>query len=247
MSVKIEICAGSIESAIAAKKGGADRIELCSALSEGGLTPSQAMIEYSVNQVKIDTYVLIRPRNGDFYYSRAEYELIKSDIFAAKLRGAAGVVIGMLNSDGTIDSCRLKELVEMARPMGLTFHRAFDVCNDPFIALEEIIKLGFDRILTSGHALNAMAGSALLADLVKQAGDRIIIMPGGGITAANLKELHRITGASEFHTSASGMVPSKMHYRNPAVSMGGAGEDEYSIKQTDPDLVQEVCWMAREL
>ncbi len=245
--VLIEICAGSVESAIAASKGGADRIELCCSLPEGGLTPSQAVIEYVKNNLKIETYVLIRSRAGDFSYSRAEFEIMKSDIFSAKARGADGIVTGMLNTDGTVDTCRMKELIEMARPMQVTFHRAFDMTRDPFEALETIIGLGCQRILTSGHAALAMQGSALISELVKSAGSRIIIMPGSGINDSNLEELHAIAGASEYHLSASAPVKSRMFFRKPAITMGNDLTDEYLITQTDPDKVLTICNIASGL
>lgn len=247
MNAIIEICAGSVESVYAARKGGAGRIELCSALSEGGLTPSQGLIEYAVTLTGIETMVLIRPRSGDFHYTRAEYGVMKSDVFAAKARGASGIVAGMLNSDGSIDTCRMKELIEMARPMKVTFHRAFDMCRDPFRALEDIIEMGCERILTSGQAATAFEGTGLIAQLVEQAGGRIIIMPGSGINAGNLAEIARKTGTFEFHLSAGQMVGSRMSHRKEAVSMGKVSRDEYGFYQTDAGLVREAVEIARSL
>ncbi|MBL7903968.1 MAG: copper homeostasis protein CutC [Bacteroidales bacterium] len=246
-SVNIEICAGSVESAIAARQGGAHRIELCTALSVGGLTPSQGMIEYVKNILKTETFVLIRPRHGDFNYSRAEFEIMKSDIFAAKVKGADGIVVGMINTDGTVDTCRMKEIVEMAGSMQVTFHRAFDMTRDPYEALETIIGLGCHRILTSGQAASAMDGATVIARLVAQAGKRIVIMPGGGINAQNLSTLHQLTGATEFHTSASSPVYSRMRFRKEGVAMGIADSDEYSLLQTDKEKVAEICNIARTL
>jgi copper homeostasis protein len=245
--VLIEICAGSVESAIAASKGGANRIELCSALSEGGLTPSQAMTEYVKSNLKIETFVLIRPRAGDFSYSRAEFEVMKSDIFSVKVKGAEGIVTGMINTDGTVDTCRMKEVIEMAKPMQVTFHRAFDLTRNPFEALETIIELGCQRILTSGQASSAPAGAALIAELVQQAGSRIIIMPGGGINASNLAALYAATKAREFHLSATSQVKSRMVFKKHGISMGKSTSDEYDIQQTDKDLVMEVCNVASGL
>lgn len=247
MKIIIEICTGSVESVLAAKKGGAGRIELCSALSLGGLTPTQSLMEYAINKAGIESFVLIRPRSGDFHYTRAEYEIMKSDIFTAKSCGAAGIVTGMLNTDGSVDTCRMKELIEMARPMKITFHRAFDVCIDTFKALEDIIGLGCERILTSGQAMDALSGSGLIAGLVEQAGSRIIIMPGSGINASNLRQLHQQTKAIEYHLSASKLKPGRMHFRNNSVNMGLSGADEYSIRETDPGLVDEICRIARSL
>lgn len=245
--VLIEICAGSVESAIAAEKGGAHRIELCSALSEGGLTPSQGMIEYAKTNLKIRTQVLIRPRAGDFNYSRAEHDIMKSDIFSAKARGADGIVVGMMNTDGTVDTCRMKELMEMAFPMQVTFHRAFDMSRDPFEAMEAIIGLGCHRILTSGQAPSAMAGASLIAELVRKAGSRIVIMPGGGINASNLAELFAITHASEFHLSATTSVKSRMNFVKHEINMGSKSTDEFSVFQTDKNLVSGICTIASGL
>ncbi|MFH1119195.1 MAG: copper homeostasis protein CutC [Bacteroidota bacterium] len=245
--ILIEICAGSIESAIAAAKGGADRIELCCALAEGGLTPSHAMIEYVTANLTIRTFVLIRPRAGDFSYSRAEFEVMKSDIFSAKARGAGGIVTGMLNTDGSIDTCRMKEIVEMANPMQVTFNRAFDLAKDPYEALEVIIALGCNRILTSGMARTAFEGAELISGLVKQAGTRIVIMPGSGVNASNLRELHSATGAREFHLSATSATKSKMAFRKQGVNMGNESSDEYNFLQTDKELVSEICSLASGL
>lgn len=243
----IEVCAGSVESAIAASKGGANRIELCCALPEGGLTPSQAMIEYVIANLNFKTFVLIRPRSGDFSYSRAEFEVMKSDIFAAKAKGAHGIVTGMLNTDGSIDTCRMKEVVEMANPMKVTFHRAFDLAKDPYEALEIIIALGCDRILTSGMAGTALQGVELISGLVKQAGSRIVIMPGSGINASNLEEIYLKTGAHEFHLSATSATQSRMVFRKQGVKMGNGTADEYNFQQTDKNLVSEVCTLAARL
>lgn len=245
--IVIEICAGSIESAIAASKGGAGRIELCSALSEGGLTPSTGTLFCVKNQLQITSFILIRPRSGDFNYSRAEFEVMKTDIVNAKNNGADGFVTGMLNTDGTVDSCRMAELVGLARPLPVTFHRAFDMTRDPFEALEEIIRLGCARILTSGQASNAREGAALIAELIRIAQSRICIMPGGGVNASNLQELVQHTGAREFHLSASALQKSRMHYRRECVSMGNPLNDEFSVIQTDPKTVMEICRLADDL
>ncbi len=246
-NVLIEICAASVESAIAASKGGASRIELCSALPEGGLTPSQAIIEYVKANLKIKVFVLIRPRAGDFSYSRAEFEVMKSDIFAAKVKGADGIVTGMLNTDGTVDTCRMKEIIQIAHPMEVTFHRAFDLTRDPFEAMETIIGLGCHRILSSGQAGSAFEGKLLLAELIQKADSRIVIMPGGGINAGNLKELYAVTNAGEYHSSASGPVKSRMVYRKPGVNMGSKARDEYNVIETDKNLVAEICALASSL
>lgn len=241
--ILIEICVDSIESAFTAQKGGADRIELCSALNAGGLTPSKGMIEYAVSHLKIPVFVLIRPRSGDFLYSSAEYNVIKADIFTAKVAGAAGIVIGMLNSDGTVDTCRMKEVMEMCSPMKVTFHRAFDMVKDQFSALEQIIDLGCDRILTSGGSLHATIGSPVISELVQKAGERIIIMPGSGINEKNFAELVEATGCREYHLSASGVYTGKMKYDNSQLS------DVFpsSYPQTDLNKVELICSLADTL
>lgn len=244
-SIKIEICAGSIESAIAANKGGADRIELCSALSEGGITPSAGIIEYVCDNLTIPVFVLIRPRTGDFHYTRADYEAMKKDILFAKRNGAKGIVTGMLNTDGTVDTCRMKDLIEMASPMEVTFHRAFDMSRNPFEALEEIINLKCHRILTSGQANNAIEGADLLSELVKIAGQRIIIMPGSGINLSNFNDLAEKTRAAEFHLSATRPFKSRMSYMKADVSMAGKNSNESEIIQTDSDTVERICDLAK--
>ena len=246
-NIKLEICAASIESALAAEKGGADRIELCAALSEGGLTPSPGIIKYACENLSIPVFVLIRPRTGDFYYSNAEFETMLADIKASKEYGAKGVVCGMLNTDGTIDYLRMKMLVEVAKPMEVTFHRAFDMAKKPFVALEEVIKLGCTRILTSGQANSAAQGVELLAQLVKEARDRIIIMPGSGIRPENLSDLAKKTKASEYHLSASATIPSRMTHKQEGVAMNKDPKHEYTITQTDPEIVSKTRHLADQI
>ena len=246
-NIKLEICAASIESALAAEKGGADRIELCSALSEGGLSPSPGIIKYACENLSIPVFVLIRPRTGDFYYSNAEFETMLADIKASKEYGAKGVVCGMLNTDGTIDYLRMKMLVEVAKPMEVTFHRAFDMAKKPFVALEEVIKLGCTRILTSGQANSATQGAELLAQLVKEAGDRIIIMPGSGVRPENLGDLAKKTKAPEYHLSASATIPSRMTFKKEGVAMNKDPKQEYTITQTDPEIVAKTRQLANQI
>jgi copper homeostasis protein len=236
----LEICAGSLSSAIAAQTGGANRVELCDNLAEGGTTPSPGMILQVVKMLKIPVFVLIRPRAGDFLYSEAEFSVIKEDILFCKEHGAKGVVFGILNEDGTVDMNRNAELVHLARPMQVTFHRAFDMSRDPIQAMEDIISLGFERILTSGQAANAPDGAAMIAELIKRAAGRIIIMPGGGITENNITELCQKTGAVEFHASLRNPVRSLMQFKNKKAYMGTTGKDEYSWMETDPEKVRKV-------
>jgi len=217
----IEVCVDSIESAIAAEKGGADRIELCASLFEGGITPSAGCIELTLKNVSIDTNVIIRPRGGDFFYTEIEFEVMKKDIIIAKNLGANGVVLGILNRDGSVDVGRTKELVDLARPMTITFHRAFDMTPDPFKALEDIISLGINRILTSGQERTALEGIDLISDLVKAANGRIIIMAGGGVNERNINKLYTKTSVQELHSSGRVKMDSAMTYRKSHVFMGG--------------------------
>ncbi len=220
----LEICANSAQSAIEAQKGGAERVELCAAIPEGGTTPSYGEIKVAREHLHIALNVIIRPRSGDFLYNNLELEAMKHDIAVSKELGVDGVVFGMLTPDGDIDTSACKELMSLTGGMSTTFHRAFDVCREPFVALEQIIELGFDRILTSGCANSAYEGKELIAELVEKAAGRIIIMPGCGVTEDNIAELEGVTKAHEFHLSARTSIQSKMAYQRDGVSMGGTVE-----------------------
>ena len=217
MKFKLEVIGFTIESCLIAQAAGAHRIELCDNPSEGGTTPSYGFIKTARENLSIELYPIIRPRGGDFLYSEIEFELMKADIQICKNLGCDGVVIGMLNSDGTVDKQRCKQLVDIAQPMGVSFHRAFDRTKDPFKALEDIISIGCERILTSGQKSVATDGAALLNELVKQANGRIIIMPGSGVRSDNIETLVKKTNAIEFHTSARTYTDSKMEFINESM------------------------------
>ena len=216
----LEICSNSVDSAIAAQEGGAHRVELCDNLYEGGTTPSHASIELARQNLDIKLNILIRPRGGDFYYNKTEFEIMKRDIIHAKKLGVDGIVIGILNKDANIDIERLKQLIETAGSMSITFHRAFDMLNEPFIALQQLISLGVDRVLTSGLKNKAIEGVDLISDLVKESAGKISIMPGSGVNESNAKEIIEKTNVTEIHASCRRMIDSKMIYRKSNIHMG---------------------------
>jgi len=235
----LEVCVESVEGAVAAQQGGADRVELCANLMEGGTTPSAGSMQEARRNLSIALQVMIRPRGGDFCYSAIEFEIMKRDIETARSAGADGVVIGILREDGSIDDIRTRALTDLARPMSVTFHRAFDMSRDPFEAMETLIKLGIDRILTSGQESRVLEGLELISRLVRAAGDRIIIMPGGGITERNFSRIVSQSGAHELHVAALESVEGRMKYRNPRCFMGGElRPPEFSILATDPVRVR---------
>lgn len=239
--VKIEVVVHSLESAFAAQSGGADRIELCDNLSEGGTTSGIGIINTVKQNLKIPVHVMIRPRGGDFLYSSHEFEAMKTDIEYCKKLKVDGVVFGILNEDASIDKNRCKELLMLARPLSVTFHRAFDMSNNFPQALEDIIDCSFDRILTSGGKQNAIEGIDQISSLIKQAGDRIIIMPGGGVRKENILELHKQSGAKEFHVSARKNIQSKMQYHNTEIKMACSfSTDEYVAITTDSSMIREI-------
>ena len=237
---KIEICANSVASCVEAQKGGAYRVELCAGIPEGGTTPSYGEIVVARKLLNIKLNIIIRPRGGDFLYSEVEHQAMLHDIEMAKKLGVNGVVIGCLTADGKVDMQRNKELIDAAKGMNVTFHRAFDMCKDPFESLEQIISLGCDRILTSGQQPTAIEGVSLLKELVAKANNRIIIMPGSGVNEDNIATLAKETKAKEFHFSAREPINSKMEYRNPALKMGGTvvSIDEYVHNVTNAEKVK---------
>lgn len=238
---KLEICANSVVSCLEAQKGGAFRVELCAAIPEGGTTPSYGDIALARELLHIKLNVIIRPRGGDFLYSPLEQRIMLKDIEIARKLGADGVVIGCLTPEGEVDMDCNRRLIEAAHGMSVTFHRAFDMCRDPYESLERIIELGCDRLLTSGQQPRAQQAIPLLKEIVQRAGNRIIIMPGSGVNAHNIGELAKETGASEFHLSARESVESGMIYRNPALKMGGEVIviDEYVQQVTSAEIVRE--------
>lgn len=217
---KIEICANSAESVRAAVQAGANRIELCAGMPEGGTTPSYGEISLVRELIPSGMHVIIRPRGGDFLYSEEECEIMLRDIEMVRRTGADGVVIGCLTADGDVDVVRMSEFMTAAGTMSVTFHRAFDMCREPFAALEAIENLGCARILTSGQKNSAEMGIPLLKELTDRA-KKTIIMPGCGVNAGNIRKIAEETGAREFHLSARISVDGDMLYRNSKVSMGG--------------------------
>jgi len=241
-----EVCVDSVDAALAAQAGGADRVELCADLLEGGTTPSAATIQLARQQLSIGMNVIIRPRGGDFDYSDVEFQVMQRDVELAKAWGADGVVVGILRPDGSVDVARTGALVGLARPMSVTFHRAFDMARDPYAALEDLVGLGVDRVLTSGQEASVLEGLDLIAELVKRAGDRIIVMPGGGITERNIQRIIQTSGAREVHFVAPGSKESLMAYRNPNCFMGGElRPPEFMLTVTDPQRVSEIVGCLR--
>ncbi len=216
-----EICIDSPSGAIAAERAGANRVELCANLLEGGTTPSLGLMEATIARTKLPVQVMIRPRGGDFLYSEVEVDMMLRDIAAAKAARAGGVVFGCLTADGDIDASLAQRLIGAARPLSVTFHRAFDVARDPERSLEVLIGLGIERLLTSGQEPNALEGAPLIRRLIERAAGRLIVMPGGGITPRNVARVLRETGAAEIHFAALSEAPSGMTHRNPNVFMGG--------------------------
>jgi copper homeostasis protein len=213
--MELEICVDSVESAMAAESGGAQRVELCSALAEGGLTPSLGLIRAVRSRIEIGIHVMIRPRGGDFLYSPDEWAIMRDDIVSSAQAGANGVVFGLLTADGEVDVERTRMLVELAHPMEVTFHRAIDMARDLESSLEQVAEIGATRILTSGGAQSATLGSERIAGLVRAADKRIGVMVCGNVRPKNISQIAATTGAHEFHAALRTAVPSPVHYRNP--------------------------------
>ncbi|MCX6283766.1 MAG: copper homeostasis protein CutC [Bacteroidetes bacterium] len=238
MAKILEACVNSAISAVAAQDGGADRIELCENMMEGGCTPSAGTIGFARKVLQIPVMVMIRPRGADFLYTHNEFEIMKNDICTARDLGADGVVFGILTPDGTVDLKRMEDLVKLAGPMQVTCHRAFDMTADPFKALDDLIGLGIDRVLTSGQSDSALSGASLIRKLINYAKNRIIIMPGHGIKEHNLSEAIHLTGASEFHMYLPKQVRSAMNFIREDVKMGKPGLSEYRYELIDEERIR---------
>ena len=239
-AVSIEICVDSLASAIAAELGGAQRVELCADLPRGGVTPSAGLIESVRAKISIGLHVMIRPRGGDFGYTEEEFDVMRRDILFAKELRANGVVLGILNPSGEVDVERTRELVQLARPLNVTFHRAFDVSADVFRALEDVCKTGANRILTSAGAHTACEGVSTLAALAQAAKGRISIMACGGIRADNVGEIIKQTGVREIHSGLSRSVSHAVS-RNTQIAMGATFGAPYERFQVSPKDVRDLC------
>lgn len=242
--IQLEVVCFDLRGAMAAAAGGADRIELCANPGDGGTTPSHGLISYVKDRLSVPAMVMIRPRGGDFLYTAEETEIMRRDILLCKSIGVQGVVFGVLDEKGNVNSTLCRELVQLAAPMECTFHRAFDMVSYPMEALEEIITCGFHRILTSGGTQRAIDGAAQLKSLVKQAGNRITILPGGGVDESCIGQLVQQTGLNEFHISARKHEPSGMTYHNPGVKMGTGGSDEFQLLTVDPLRIHTIRQLA---
>lgn len=245
MTPQLEICAADMHSVHAAADGGANRVELCSGLAEGGMTPSAGFVAAALKVPGIRVHVLIRPRPGDFLYNEEEVDAMIADIKLMRSIGAHGVVIGALTPDGDVDVNVCAKLMAEAGKMSVTFHRAFDLVRSPKDALEQIMELGCDRILTSGCAASALQGAQTLADLQKQADDRLIILAGGGVSPDNAAEIMQKSGVHELHASARAPLASGMRHKHEGVSMGAAGNDEYTRITTNSDIVKQIAQAMR--
>ena len=247
MSYILEVCADSVQSAVAAQEGGADRIELCSGLVIGGLSPSPALFKQIRKYTDLKIRTLLRPRFGDFCYDDYEFQTLKEEVEMFRELGADGVVIGMLNPDGTLDMERMEVLVNAAGDIGITLHRAFDVCRDPYEALEQCVSLGIDTILTSGQKSSAWEGRGLLAELAEQAAGRVEILAGAGVNPGVIEKLAGCMAVRAFHMSGKKVMDSRMEFRREGVPMGIPGFSEFEIWQTDREQVRRAVQVLQSL
>ncbi|MGC1451177.1 MAG: copper homeostasis protein CutC [Candidatus Sulfotelmatobacter sp.] len=239
--VMVEVCVDSVASAVAAERGGAGRVELCGSLIEGGITPSAGLIEMARAAVSIALHVMIRPRAGDFCYDTDEFETMRRDIALAKRMRANGVVFGILDPNGNVDVARTRQLADLARPLAVTFHRAFDMTADLFRALDDVCAAGADRVLSSGGELTAQQGRETIAQLIQRAHGRIVIMPGSGIKPDNVRALVAHTGAAEVHVGLRTALPSPMLHRNPRIVTGLLEGREYQRFVVLEEQVRKLC------
>ena len=239
-AVLLEVCLDSVESALAAERGGADRVELCAGLPEGGTTPSAGMIAAVRKKIGIGLQVMIRPRGGDFCYSVDEFSIMQRDILIAKQLGATGVVFGILNTDGNIDKERMRQLVELSHPLKVTCHRAFDMTRDFGEALEDLVEIGVDRVLTSGGKKSAVDAMPTLKQLVQQSHGRISVMACGELSIANVKAVISYTNVREVHAGLGTAVTSAMKFRNQKIAMGTLAESEYQHMVVTESSVREL-------
>lgn len=239
--VLVEVAVDSVAGAIAAANAGADRLELCASLGEGGLTPSLGLVDAVRAAVRVPIVVMVRPRAGDFLFDGHEFDVMRRDTQLLRERGIAGIVTGVLTANGEVDVTRMRALVDAARPLPITFHRAFDLCADPRAALEALVALGVRRVLTSGQAANALAGADAIAHHVATASDRLVVMAGAGVRPGNVATIVARTGVREVHLSASAWTASAMTFRRGDVPMGAVRPpDEYVLRTTDGDVVAAV-------
>ena len=242
----LEVSVEGVDGMLVAQENGADRVELCASVLEGGITPSIGMVREALRRARVPVFVIVRPRGGDFLYSDAEFAGMREDVIALKESGVPGIVTGCLTAGGEVDAERTAELLRLATPMSFTFHRAFDMVRDPVAALETLVGLGVDRLLTSGQRANAIEGLANLKHLGALANGRILVMPCGGLRAANIGQVCRETGLWELHFAAHKAEPSGMTFRNAQVAMGTTPQEhEYVKTVTDPRTVRTTVEAAR--
>ena len=244
----MEVCVDSVESAVNATIGGASRLELCSNLTEGGTTPSLGMLRIVKETADVPVFAMLRPRGGDFLYSEMELKVMREDLRRMKESGADGIVFGVLTADGQVDVEKTRELLELSRPLPVTFHRAFDMTRNLEASLEILMGLGIERVLTSGGDSTALEGLPMLERLVRKGGERIIVVPGGGITERNLDRIIVGCGAVEFHCSARSFISSAMEYHNTNVNMGATfGPSEFGVKRANKDRVAALLSISKSL